>query len=68
MCFIKKSISVDSTPIIQQQQTIDRKKADASLTKTSMINSQGNISQNIKTSPYGMQGTIETNRKTLLGE
>ncbi len=66
MCFIQKSPKV-SVPEVEEK--VQRHEADASLTKKSQdINSKKGFSQNIKTSPTGLETIENNNKKTLLGE
>lgn len=65
MCFVKSS---KPAPTVQEPE-IDRKQADASLTKNSQIsNTNRGYGQNIKTSAYGLSDMAKTERNTLLGE
>ena len=66
MCFIQKSPKV-TVPEVEEK--VIRHEADASLTKKSQNEtSKKGFSQNIKTSPTGLQEDNNTNKKTLLGE
>lgn len=65
MCFSK-------SPKIQTQvesEKIDRKEANASLTKNSQnLQNQNSYLNNLKTTPIGLQDNVATEKKTLLGE
>ena len=65
MCFIK-----NSTPAVQPiEETVQRHQADADVTKNSQNNTaKGGFNQNLKTTPFGLEDTTQTNKKTLLGE
>ena len=64
MCFVKSS-----APVVEQQEPVVRKEADASLTKNSnkKLASSG-FAQNIKTSAFGLEDEAKVSKKTLLGE
>ncbi len=65
MCFIKSS-----TPVSAEVETtqVERKQADASVTKSSQSQRLRGYEQNIKTSPVGLTDSANTEKKTLLGE
>lgn len=64
MCFVKSS--VDKVEVVQQQDPIIRKKADASITKnTNTDRNKSAFLENIKTSAFGLE---DETKKTLLGE
>ena len=66
MCFIQKSPKV-SVPEVEEK--VQRHEADASLTKKSQdTNAKRGFTQNIKTSPTGLEDTQNQDKKTLLGE
>ncbi len=68
MCFIQKSPKVTAA-VPEVEEKVQRHEADASLTKKSTnINSNKGFSQNIKTSPTGLEDNQNPNKKTLLGE
>ena len=64
MCFVKSS-----SPKIVEEPEVERKQANASLTKNS-INTTSNrgYQQNIRTSAYGLTDMANTEKNTLLGE
>lgn len=67
MCFVKtKMPKIDTTETVSEQQIVNRKEADASLTKRQ--NEKPVLQDNIKTSPYGLEELAKTEKKTLLGE
>ncbi len=67
MCFIKSSSP--SVPEAVSQDIVQRKEADASLTKNSNSNREAStFKQNLKTSAFGVEDETNTNKKTLLGE
>ena len=65
MCF-KKSPSI---PVVEPQ-VVERKQADASLTKNSQIekNNKSAFAENLRTSAYGLTDYAQTEKNTLLGE
>ncbi len=68
MCFVK-SKPVEAAPAaVEPQDIVQRKEADASLTKTSQMGEKKGFSQNIKTSALGLQDEAQTGQKRLLGE
>lgn len=70
MCFVK-SKAAEVAPVVnepQQQDIVQRKEADASLTKTSQIEEKRGFAQNIKTSALGLQDDASVSQKRLLGE
>lgn len=64
MCFIKSS---KAAPVVEEPE-IERKQADASLTKNSQNNTNRGYKQNIRTSAYGLTDSALTEKNTLLGE
>ena len=67
MCFVKTK-TVDTTPA--QIDPVERKEANASLTKTSDIekNKKTGFEENIKTSAQGILEEANVSKKQLLGE
>lgn len=65
MCFVSSSGSAD----IPKEPEVERKQADASLTKNSLnANSNRGYRQNIKTSAIGLTDEANTGKSVLLGE
>lgn len=64
MCFVKTSkitISKPKDPVIQHE-------ANADLTKNSKNNQTQGVNENFKSTPYSLEDTTNTDKKTLLGE
>ena len=69
MCFVKKAATVIEEEEIQQKDPVIRQQADATLTKNSQNNTKrSGYTQNVKTTPLGLEDISNNNKKTLLGE
>ncbi len=66
MCFVKAKAPAVETVV--QQETVQRKEADASATKAVKPMSASGYQQNVKTSAFGLKEPAQTDKKTLLGE
>ena len=67
MCFVKSAPV--SVPATVEPVKVERHQADAAQTKNSAIDDRPRgFLQNLKTSPYGLEDTARTEKKTLLGE
>lgn len=66
MCFAKSSPSVEPVEI---QEPVVRHEANADTTKNSKEKTnKAAFAQNVKTSAFGLNDSVNTNKKTLLGE
>ena len=69
MCFVKSNPTPAPVVAEVEQPKVERKVADASITKNSQNNAQKQgIRQNLKTSSQGILDSAEVSKKTLLGE
>ena len=68
MCFIKTSSKEVAIQPAEEKETVARREADASITKSSVDSNKQGFKQNLKTSAIGLGETAETEKKTLLGE
>ena len=65
MCFVKSS----PVEVPQVSEPVEIKQADADKTKNSQNTPQKSaFEQNVRTSAFGLEDNLKTNKKTLLGE